>query len=70
MYKIMNEQLKSLTEGEDDIISNLSNASALINETLPDLNWAGFYLMKDGRLQLGPFQGKTACLRIPLGKGV
>ena len=70
MYKTMIEQLKSLTEGEDDIISNLSNASALINETLPDLNWAGFYLMKDGRLQLGPFQGKTACLRIPLGKGV
>jgi len=70
MYKTMIEQLKSLTEGEDDIISNLSNASALINETLPDLNWAGFYLMKEGRLQLGPFQGKTACLRIPLGKGV
>jgi GAF domain-containing protein len=70
MYKTMIEQLKTLTEGEDDIISNLSNASALINETLPDLNWAGFYLMKDGRLQLGPFQGKTACLRIPLGKGV
>ena len=70
MYKIMNEQLKSLTEGEDDIISNLSNASALIYQTLPDLNWAGFYLMKEGRLQLGPFQGKTACLRIPLGKGV
>ena len=70
MYKIMNEQLKCLTEGEDDIISNLANASALIYDTLPDLNWAGFYLMKEGRLQLGPFQGKTACLRIPLGKGV
>jgi len=70
MYNIMNEQLKSLTDGEDDIISNLSNASALIYQTLPDLNWAGFYLMKEGRLQLGPFQGKTACLRIPLGKGV
>ena len=70
MYDFMCEQLSSLMDGEDDLISNLSNASALINQSMDRLNWAGFYLMKDGRLQLGPFQGKTACIRIPLGKGV
>lgn len=70
MYEIMHAQLKSLMDGEDDKISNLSNASALLMSTLKDINWAGFYLMKEGRLQLGPFQGKVACLRIPLGKGV
>ena len=70
MYSIMNAQLKSLMEGEDDRISNLSNASALLMSTLKEINWAGFYLMKEGRLQLGPFQGKVACLRIPVGKGV
>lgn len=70
MYEIMNAQLKSLMDGEDDKISNLSNASALLMSTLKDINWAGFYLMKNGRLQLGPFQGKVACLRIPLGRGV
>ncbi len=70
MYEIMNAQLKSLMEGEEDKISNLSNASALLMSTLKDINWAGFYLMKNGRLQLGPFQGKVACLRIPLGRGV
>lgn len=69
-YKIMIAQLLSLTEGEDDIISNLSNASALIFNTMKELNWAGFYLMKNGRLQLGPFQGKPACLRIEVGRGV
>ena len=70
MYELMNMQLKSLIEGEDDKISNLSNASALLMSTLKEINWAGFYLMKEGRLQLGPFQGKVACLRIPIGKGV
>jgi len=70
MYEIMNAQLKSLMDGEDDKISNMSNASALLMSTLKDINWAGFYLMKNGRLQLGPFQGKVACLRIPLGRGV
>ena len=73
-YTLISEQLKSLIDGEDDIISNLANASALIYESLDRLNWAGFYLSKeeDGakRLQLGPFQGKTACIRIPYGKGV
>lgn len=70
MYEIMNAQLESLMEGEDDKISNLSNASALLMSTLKEINWAGFYLMKNGRLQLGPFQGKVACLRIPVGRGV
>lgn len=69
-YKIMLAQLKSLTEGEDDVISNLSNASALIYTSMKDLNWAGFYFMKNGHLQLGPFQGKPACLRIEVGRGV
>ncbi len=69
-YKIMLAQLLSLTEGEDDVISNLSNASALIYTSMKDLNWAGFYFMKNGHLQLGPFQGKPACLRIEVGRGV
>ncbi len=69
-YKIMLAQFHSLVEGEDDVISNLSNASALIYSSMKDLNWAGFYLMKNGHLQLGPFQGKPACLRIEVGRGV
>lgn len=67
---MMEAQLRALIDGEDDRISNLANASALIMESLEELNWAGFYLMKNGHLQLGPFQGKTACIRIPVGKGV
>lgn len=70
MYEIMNGQLEAVIDGEDDKISNLSNASAILMETLKEINWAGFYLMKDGHLQLGPFQGKVACIRIPVGKGV
>jgi GAF domain-containing protein len=69
-YELMNEQLKSLAEDEPNFIPVLSNASALIFENLEGLNWAGFYLMNKGSLLLGPFQGKTACIRIPLGKGV
>ena len=69
-YELMKEQLKSLAEDEPYFIPVLSNASALIMENLEDLNWAGFYLMNKGSLLLGPFQGKTACIRIPLGKGV
>lgn len=69
-YELMNEQLKSLAEDEPNFIPVLSNASALIFENLEELNWAGFYLMNKGSLLLGPFQGKTACIRIPLGKGV
>ncbi|MGN1343133.1 MAG: GAF domain-containing protein [Traorella sp.] len=64
------EQIKALTEHESDLIANLSNISACIKENYDHLNWAGFYLMKNNELVLGPFQGKPACIRIPLGKGV
>ena len=69
-YELMTEQLKSLAEDEPYFIPVLSNASALIFENMDKLNWAGFYLMNKGSLLLGPVQGKTACIRIPLGKGV
>ena len=69
-YKVLNEQLKALTEGIPYKIANLANASALLWEHLDTINWAGFYMMEDGALVLGPFQGKTACIRIPVGKGV
>lgn len=63
-------QLESLIKDEPNRIANLANASALLNQWLDDINWAGFYLLEDGELVLGPFQGKTACVRIALGKGV
>lgn len=69
-YKILNEQLKQITIGVPHRIANLANASALLFDALDDLNWAGFYLEEDGKLVLGPFQGKVACIEIPLGKGV
>lgn len=69
-YELLCEQLRSLGESERHWLPLLSNASALLFEALPDLNWAGFYLMDGGSLLLGPFQGKPACIRIPLGKGV
>ncbi|MGX8693113.1 MAG: GAF domain-containing protein [Clostridia bacterium] len=69
-YELLCEQLKSLGESERHWLPLLSNAAALLFESLPDLNWAGFYLMEGGSLLLGPFQGKPACIRIPLGKGV
>ena len=69
-YSLLNLQLKSLTDGIQHKTANLANASALIYNTLPDLNWAGFYLMEDGVLVLGPFQGKPACIEIPVGRGV
>jgi len=59
-----------LLDGEPDPIANLANASALLAAALDRINWCGFYLFKDGELVLGPFQGKTACVRIALGKGV
>ena len=61
---------RALLEGEHDATANAANVSSLIFHTLPDLNWAGFYWMKDGELVLGPFQGKPACVRIAIGKGV
>lgn len=69
-YKTVCEQLRALISGVPHPIANLANSSALLYQTLPDLNWAGFYLMENGILVLGPFQGKTACIEIPVGKGV
>ena len=69
-YKLMVEQLRALAEDEPNYIPVFSNASALINENMDDLNWAGFYIMDKGSLLLGPFQGKVACIRIQVGKGV
>ena len=70
MKNLIYEQIKTITENEKDLIANLSNISACLNENLTDINWVGFYLMKEGELVLGPFQGKVACIRIPVGKGV
>ena len=70
MKNLIYEQIKTITENEKDLIANLSNISACLNENLTDSNWVGFYLMKEGELVLGPFQGKVACIRIPIGKGV
>jgi GAF domain-containing protein len=64
------QQARALLEGERDFTANAANLAALIFHTLPDLNWVGFYWMKAGELVLGPFQGKPACVRIALGKGV
>ena len=61
---------QGLTMDEPDITANLANVSALINLALEDINWAGFYIMKEGQLVLGPFQGKPACIRINVGSGV
>lgn len=69
-YDTLAAQLAALTEDIPYEIANLSNASALLWETLPDINWAGFYKMEDGALVLYPFQGKPACIRIPVGRGV
>lgn len=69
-YFLLSSQLKALTENVPYLVSNLANASALLFNELQDINWAGFYLMREGRLILGPFQGKTACTEIAVGKGV
>jgi len=70
MYALLDCQLAALTEGETDLIANLANMSALLFQALKEINWAGFYLMKDGMLVLGLFQGNPACIRIPVGRGV
>ena len=69
-YETKCAQIEALSEISDHYIPLLANASALLYENLKDLNWAGFYLVKDEELLLGPFQGKVACVRIPKGKGV
>ena len=70
LYAELVEQANALFEGEHDFIANAANLSALLFHSLPDLNWAGFYFLKEEGLVLGPFQGKPACVRIALGKGV
>ncbi len=69
-YRILNQTLSALIDGVPHKIANLANASALIFENLENINWAGFYLLEGDRLILGPFQGKTACIEIPSGRGV
>ncbi|HYL73885.1 MAG TPA: GAF domain-containing protein [Bryobacteraceae bacterium] len=69
-YQELRAQLAGLLEGERDGIANAANTAALIFHSLPDVNWAGFYLLQGRELVLGPFQGKPACVRIPMGKGV
>ena len=70
LYRDLSAALEALVAGEPDGIANMANAAALIWESLPGLNWAGFYRNVGGELVLGPFQGRAACIRIPFGKGV
>ncbi|KKC99168.1 GAF domain-containing protein [Photobacterium halotolerans] len=69
-YRRLTQQAVAIVDGEPDVIANISNISALLNMELEDINWVGFYLLKDDQLVLGPFQGKPACVRIPVGRGV
>jgi L-methionine (R)-S-oxide reductase len=69
-YRDLTLSLASLLEGETDALANLANASALLAESLDRINWCGFYILRGKELVLGPFQGRAACVRIPLGKGV
>jgi L-methionine (R)-S-oxide reductase len=70
LYNELAAELTSLLAGEHDLVANAANFAALVFHSLPDLNWAGFYFVKDGELVLGPFQGKPACMRITFGRGV
>ena len=70
LYRDLAASLASLLEGETDALANLSNASGLLSGALERINWCGFYVLRGGELVLGPFQGKPACVRIPLGQGV
>ena len=70
MYRDLASALEGLISGEPDAVANMANAAALIWETLPDVNWVGFYRNIGGELVLGPFQGRPACIRIPFGTGV
>jgi len=69
-YARLAQELRALLAGESDLIANAANSAALLFEVLPEVNWAGFYFLKAGELLVGPFQGKPACVRIALGKGV
>ena len=70
LYDDLLAQANNLLGGQRDLVANAANLAALVYQTLPDLNWAGFYFLKEGRLVLGPFQGKPACSQIAIGKGV
>lgn len=70
LYSLAAAQIAALTDGVPHLIANLANASAVLNEALTDINWVGFYLVEQGKLVLGPFQGKSACIEIPSGRGV
>jgi len=70
LYRQLLQQLAGLLQGETDWVANAANASALLWHTLPQLNWVGFYFLRGGELVVGPFQGKPACVRIALGRGV
>lgn len=70
LYAEIAGQVQALTAGERDLIANLANTASLLYHSMPDLNWVGFYLLQDGELVVGPFQGKPACVRIAMGKGV
>jgi L-methionine (R)-S-oxide reductase len=70
LYASLVGQLRSLLKGEYDFVANAANFSALVYHSIPDVNWAGFYILHEDVLVLGPFQGKPACVRIPMGKGV
>jgi GAF domain-containing protein len=70
MYRDLAAALEGLMAGESDAVANMANAAALIWETLPDVNWVGFYRNIDGELVVGPFQGRPACIRIKFGEGV
>ena len=70
IYEELVRQVRGLLDGERDLVANAANVAALIWQIVPELNWAGFYFLKGGELVLGPFQGKPACVRIAMGKGV
>ncbi len=70
LYRELSDAVRAITAGERDGVANMANVAALLWQFVPRLNWAGFYRMVDGELVLGPFQGKAACIRIPLGQGV
>jgi len=70
LYEALAADLRALLHGERDLIANAANMASLVYHSLPELNWAGFYLLKEGELVLGPFHGKPACVRIAIGKGV
>ncbi len=70
VYKEIIPQIRSLLEGETDVVANLANIAAVLKMAFPAISWVGFYLLKDRELVLGPFQGKPACVRIAMGKGV